>query len=101
MPDGLPSRPARRRRHRRAARIAIAQADTRPAITVAVPKIANTGTLDPMREQSSNASEHWLGLLLENLIMRNQQARWSAFRASPPPGGGWTNAGSNCRCAPA
>ena len=54
-------------------RIAIAQADTRPAITVAVPKIANTGTLDPMREQSSNASEHWLGLLLENLIMRNQQ----------------------------
>ena len=55
-------------------RVAIAQADTRPALTVAVQKIANSNTLDPMREQSSNASERWLGLLLENLIMRNQQA---------------------------
>lgn len=54
-------------------RPALAQADTRPSITVAVAKIANTNTLDPMREQSSNASERWLGSLLETLIGRNQQ----------------------------
>ena len=54
-------------------RIAIGQAE-RPALTVAVQKIANTGTLDPLREQSSNASERWLGLILETLIARNQQA---------------------------
>ncbi|MBN8926529.1 MAG: ABC transporter substrate-binding protein [Rhodospirillales bacterium 69-11] len=54
-------------------RFAIAQADTRPAITVAVQKISNTGTLDPMREQSSNVSERWMGLLLETPIGRNQQ----------------------------
>ncbi len=53
-------------------RIAIGQPE-RPAITVAVPKIANTGTLDPLREQSSNASERWLGLILETPIARDQQ----------------------------
>ncbi len=59
-------------------RFAIAQgpvmgADTRPTVTIAVQKISNTGTLDPMREQSSNASERWMGSMLENLIGRNQQ----------------------------
>ncbi len=55
-------------------RLARAQAGgARPSITVAVQKIANTDTLDPMREQSSNASERWMGLILENLILRNQQ----------------------------
>lgn len=44
-----------------------------PALTVAVPKIANTGTLDPLREQSSNASERYVGLVLETLIGRDQQ----------------------------
>lgn len=53
-------------------RIAIGQPD-RPALTVAVQKIANTGTLDPLREQSSNASERWLGLVLETPIARDQQ----------------------------
>ncbi len=52
-------------------RIAIGQ-PARPALTVAVPKIANTGTLDPLREQSSNASERWVGLVLETLIARDQ-----------------------------
>ncbi len=37
-------------------RFAIGQPEC-PAITVAVQKIANTGTLDPSREQSSNAIE--------------------------------------------
>ena len=36
-------------------------------------KIANTNTLDPMREQSSNVSERWLGSMLETPIGRNQQ----------------------------
>ncbi len=53
--------------------VAIAQSDSRPTITIAVQKIANTGTLDPLREQSSNASERWVGSILETLIGRNQQ----------------------------
>lgn len=55
------------------ARPALAQADTRPAITVAVQKISNTGMLEPLREQSSNASEHYLAAMLETPIARNQQ----------------------------
>lgn len=54
-------------------RLAIAQADTRPSLTIAVQKIANSGTLEPLREQSSNASEHYLAALLETPIARNQQ----------------------------
>ena len=56
-------------------RVAIAQSDTRPSITVAVQKIANTNTLDPLREQSSNASERYTALILETLIGRNQQGK--------------------------
>ena len=56
-------------------RVAIGQSDTRPSIIVAVQKIANTNTLDPMREQSSNASERWMGSVLENLIGRNHQGQ--------------------------
>lgn len=54
-------------------RIAIGQTDDRPSLTIAVQKIANTGTLEPLREQSSNASEHYLAALLETPIARNQQ----------------------------
>ncbi len=54
-------------------RFAIAQADTRPSLTIAVQKIANTGTLEPLREQSSNASEHYLAAMLETPVARNQQ----------------------------
>ena len=54
-------------------RFAIAQADSRPTIRVAVQKISNTGTLEPQREQSSNVSERWVGSVLETLIGRNQQ----------------------------
>ena len=54
-------------------RVAIAQADNRPALTIAVQKIANSGTLEPLREQSSNAGEHYLAALLETPIARNQQ----------------------------
>lgn len=54
-------------------RFAVAQSDDRPALTVAVQKIANTNTLDPLREQSSNASERYTALVLETPIGRNQQ----------------------------
>ena len=55
-------------------RVAVGQA-ARAVLTVAVAKIANTGLLDPLREQSSNASERYLGLVLETPIGRNQQGR--------------------------
>ncbi len=35
------------------ARPALGQADTRPAVTVAVQTISTSGTLEPMREQSN------------------------------------------------
>lgn len=54
-------------------RFAIAQSDTRPEIKVAVQKISNTLTLEPLREQSSNVSERWVASILETLIGRNQQ----------------------------
>ncbi len=53
--------------------VAYAQSDTRPSLTIAVQKIANTGTLEPLREQSSNAGEHYLAALLETPIARDQQ----------------------------
>lgn len=56
-------------------RFAIAQADQRPAVTVAVQKISNTGVLEPLREQSSNVSERWVGSILETPIARNQQGQ--------------------------
>ncbi len=52
---------------------AIAQTGQRPSLTVAMQKISNTGTLEPLREQSSNASEHYLAAILETPIARNQQ----------------------------
>ena len=54
-------------------RFAIAQSDQRPSVTVAVQKISNTGVLEPLREQSSNVSERWVGSILETPIARNQQ----------------------------
>lgn len=53
-------------------RVAIGQL-ARPMLTVAVQKIANTGLLDPLREQSSNASERYLALVLETPIRRDEQ----------------------------
>ncbi len=67
-------------------RVALGQSDDRPSITVAVQKIANTNTTDPMREQSSNASERWMGSILENLIGRNQQG---ALERVPALATGW------------
>ncbi len=46
---------------------AIAQSDTRPTITVAVQKVANTNTLNQLREQS-NVGERTSGIVTERLI---------------------------------
>lgn len=48
-------------------RVSLAQADNRPTITVAVQKIANTNTLDLLREQS-NVGERTSSLISERLI---------------------------------
>lgn len=48
-------------------RFAIAQADQRPVITIAVQKIANNGTLDILRE-ASNVGTRWYNLFKEPLI---------------------------------
>ena len=48
-------------------RIAVAQADQRPSITIAVQRIANTNTLDNLREQS-NVGERTLLMFNERLI---------------------------------
>ena len=52
---------------------ALAQADQRPAITVAVQKIANTNTLEVLREQSNVGERVFYTSLWEGLIGRNWQ----------------------------
>jgi peptide/nickel transport system substrate-binding protein len=61
-------------------RFAIAQADTRPGITVAVQKIANSNTLDALREQS-NVGTRMMTFFVERLIDLNYQGQ-----LEPKPG---------------
>jgi peptide/nickel transport system substrate-binding protein len=51
-------------------RIAIGQADQRPSITIAVQQIANSASLEPLREQS-NVGQRVFSFLFETLIMQN------------------------------
>ncbi len=51
-------------------RFAIAQADNRPSITIAVQKVSNSNTLDPLREQS-NVGERIFSTIWEGLIGRD------------------------------
>jgi peptide/nickel transport system substrate-binding protein len=51
-------------------RFAIAQSDTRPTVTVAVQKISNSNTLDPLREQS-NVGTRLSTFYIERLIDLN------------------------------
>ncbi len=55
-------------------RFAIAQADTRPTITVAVQKISNSNTLDCLREQS-NVGTRLATFFVERLIDLNYQGQ--------------------------
>jgi peptide/nickel transport system substrate-binding protein len=52
-------------------RFSIAQADNRPSITIAVQKISNTNTLDPLREQSNVGQRIFNSSLWEGLIGLN------------------------------
>lgn len=55
-------------------RIAIGQADRRPAITIAVQQIANSAALEPLREQS-NVGQRVFSFIFERLIMQNLLAK--------------------------
>jgi peptide/nickel transport system substrate-binding protein len=52
-------------------RFSIAQTDNRPSITIAVQKISNTNTLDPLREQSNVGQRIFNSSLWEGLIGLN------------------------------
>ncbi len=62
-------------------RFAIAQADNRPTITIAVQKISNSNTLDVLREQSNVGERVFFTSLWEGLISRE----WLG-NLSPRPG---------------
>ena len=51
-------------------RIAIGQTDNRPSITIAVQQIANSASLEPLREQS-NVGQRVFSFLFERLIVQN------------------------------
>ncbi len=52
-------------------RFAIAQADNRPSITIAVQKVANSNTLDVLREQSNVGERVFFSSIWEALIDRD------------------------------
>ncbi len=56
-------------------RFAIADADQRPAITVAVQKVVNSNTLEVLREQSNVGERVFFTSLWEGLIGRNWQGK--------------------------
>jgi peptide/nickel transport system substrate-binding protein len=62
-------------------RIAVAQSDNRPTITIAVQKISNSNTLDTLREQSNVGERVFYTSLWEPLISRE----WLA-KLEPKPG---------------
>ncbi len=57
---------------------ALAQSDTRPSITIAVQKITNSNTLEPLREQSNVGERVFYSSLWEGLIGRDWQGDLSA-----------------------
>ncbi|MBR0680373.1 ABC transporter substrate-binding protein [Roseomonas eburnea] len=56
-------------------RIAIAQADQRPSITIAVQKVSNSNTLEPLREQSNVGERVFLTSMWEGLLGRDYASR--------------------------
>ncbi|WP_315778104.1 MULTISPECIES: ABC transporter substrate-binding protein [unclassified Bradyrhizobium] len=52
-------------------RVSIAQADTRPSVTIAVQKITNSNVLDVLREQSNVGERVFYSSLWESLISKN------------------------------
>ncbi|MCQ4161868.1 ABC transporter substrate-binding protein [Roseomonas sp. GC11] len=60
-------------------RFAIAQADTRPSLTIAVQKLSTSGTLDILRE-ASNVGTRWYNLFSEPLI----ETAWTGDLSARP-----------------
>ena len=56
---------------------ALGQSDTRPSITIAVQKISNTNTLEPLREQSNVGERIFHSSMWETLIGRDWQGTLS------------------------
>ena len=56
-------------------RIALAQADQRPSITIAVQKVSNSNTLEPLREQSNVGERVLLTSIWEGLLGRDYGSR--------------------------
>jgi peptide/nickel transport system substrate-binding protein len=59
-------------------RFAIAQADNRPSITIAVQKVANSNVLDVLREQSNVGERIFFSSLWEGLISRDWRGNLEA-----------------------
>ena len=56
-------------------RVALAQADQRPSITIAVQKVSNSNTLEPLREQSNVGERVLLTSIWEGLLGRDYGSR--------------------------
>jgi len=54
---------------------ALAQADQRPSITIAVQKVSNSNTLEPLREQSNVGERVFLTSMWEGLLGRDYASR--------------------------
>ena len=59
-------------------RFAIAQADNRPSITIAVQKVTNSNVLDVLREQSNVGERIFFSSIWEGLISRNWRGNLEA-----------------------
>ncbi len=56
-------------------RVALAQADQRPSVTIAVQKVSNSNTLEPLREQSNVGERVFLTSMWEGLLGRDYASR--------------------------
>ncbi|MBW6399498.1 ABC transporter substrate-binding protein [Roseomonas sp. HJA6] len=56
-------------------RVALAQADQRPSITIAVQKVSNSNTLEPLREQSNVGERVFLTSMWEGLLGRDYSSQ--------------------------
>ena len=58
-------------------RVAIAETDQRPSITIAVQQVSNSASLEPTREQS-NVGQRTFSFIYETLIMQNLMGQLEA-----------------------
>jgi peptide/nickel transport system substrate-binding protein len=75
-------------------RLAVAQADQRPVMTIAVQKVSNTNTLETLREQSNVGSRTW-NSYAETLI---EQIWTGDLPLAPQPGHAFVTDFRNRNC---